>query len=633
MKTFNKFIGISLIGLSAFVAAYDSTDWDASTVSTTTSATADATAPGVTSANAINLLNICALASNCSSITLGNITDAGGSATQVTYLSAYQAAIAAESGVASSSALQTIINATNSSSAPSVANAISSATSATEDSSYSYSIPTNVFSGTGTLTYSASISGSSGLSYNAGVISGTPTVPGIYTVTYTATDGTSQSLSTTFVILVANTNDAPVLGGDITASIAENSTSGSVGTISASDDDGDTITYTISGTGSANFTIDASTGAVSVASSATLDYETATSYALTITATDTNSSSDTALASVTITDVVETQSVADAITGSGTVTTSALSSVGVSSTIITDLTTNNNCGTSGTQNCLIAFNAASGSTSCTALPGSGATNAQIGTFVNCVMLEINVSQATAISTTQTPTASSSASCSASVNMPIPSTCAHSQWSCAIQGATTPASGYTVNSSNAALAHTYNGTPSTATYTIRASLGIYSPAYTRDYTYTVSIPGSTPTVAVNQYSFSGSAGNAWNLCLAKPNGLLADTSQVRAMKGWGSTWPSAYNSGGISRIMLRDSNADRTYQHSCSSGYSATKMDKISLNYSGGATITNLNYRSSGSSPIKYENSDGNISNGSCRGAGSSGTYTYFCQESTYSCPG
>jgi len=646
MTVLNKtFLFITLI-ISGVVFSYDSNVWDSNIVRTTTKSTGNATSSSVNAANALNTINSCALASDCSSITVSDLTTAGASSVYTSYLSAYQTALAAESSIANTSALQSIVDTTNTSSSPSVANAISSATAATEDVAYSYTIPSNVFSGTGTLTYTGSISGSSGLTYSSGVISGTPTVPGTYTVTYSVTDAESQTASTTFSIVVANVNDAPVLGADITASIAENSTSGSIGTITATDDDsGDTITYSISaGNTGNNFEIDSSTGAITVASSATLDYETTTSYTLTITASD-GTLSDTATATVSVTDVVETQQIADTISGSGSVTVADLTAVGVSSSVTSDLTNNNNCGSDGATNCLTEFNSAKASTACTALPNSGATNAQISTFVNCVMRESNVAQATAISAAQTATASSGASCQSTdepISMGVPTTCSHSQWSCSLVGDKTPSTGYTLNAAGTSLnlAHAYNGTPSSASYTIRTTLGIYSPAYTRDYTYTVAIPGTPPTTTVTQHNFSGKYGKAWNNCLQNNSGrVLATKSQILSHKGWGSNWPSSTSSsGGISRIIYNAGEIEPDYNSwgSCSYG-SITPQNKVKYKAIGGSDSA-LSLRGHGtytsSHPyVSYLNaSDTKTNHSSCKWYGASGTATYFCATQAYTCP-
>ena len=76
-----------------------------------------------------------------------------------------------------------------------------------------------------------------------------------------------------------------------------------VGTVSATDPDGDTVTYSITdGNGDSHFTLDGSAGAITVA--AELDYETTASYTLTVTADDLKGGTATATVTITVTDVI-----------------------------------------------------------------------------------------------------------------------------------------------------------------------------------------------------------------------------------------------------------------------------------------------------------------------------------------
>lgn len=98
-------------------------------------------------------------------------------------------------------------------------------------------------------------------------------------------------------------NTAPQ-ASDATWSVAENAAVGSqVGTVSATDPDGDGLSYAITGgnTGGA-FSIENTTGAVTVATA--LDYETKSSYSLTITVSD-GELTDTAAIGINVTDIDE----------------------------------------------------------------------------------------------------------------------------------------------------------------------------------------------------------------------------------------------------------------------------------------------------------------------------------------
>ncbi len=100
-------------------------------------------------------------------------------------------------------------------------------------------------------------------------------------------------------------NAAPEFGSSsYSFSIAEDAAVGdTVGTVSASDGDNDSLTYTIeSGDSDGKFAI-SSSGAVTVA--AALDFESAPSHALTVQADDGNGATATATVAITVTDVVE----------------------------------------------------------------------------------------------------------------------------------------------------------------------------------------------------------------------------------------------------------------------------------------------------------------------------------------
>ena len=81
-----------------------------------------------------------------------------------------------------------------------------------------------------------------------------------YSITVTATDSTDLTTTQDFTITVNNLNDnTPEISSASTFSMAENTNS--VGTVTGTDADGDTLTYSISGgDDSGLFTIDASTG-------------------------------------------------------------------------------------------------------------------------------------------------------------------------------------------------------------------------------------------------------------------------------------------------------------------------------------------------------------------------------------
>ncbi|MFL2485706.1 MAG: cadherin domain-containing protein [Gammaproteobacteria bacterium] len=116
-----------------------------------------------------------------------------------------------------------------------------------------------------------------------------------YTATVTATDGTNSTTQDITVNVTDVNDDAPVFTSSATFSAAENQTT--IGTVTATDADGDTITYSISGS---EITINSSTGVLTFASAP--DYETKATYTATVTASD-GTNSTTQDITVNVTDV------------------------------------------------------------------------------------------------------------------------------------------------------------------------------------------------------------------------------------------------------------------------------------------------------------------------------------------
>ena len=141
-----------------------------------------------------------------------------------------------------------------------------------------------------------------------------PTVGIIYELTVSAADGVSVTDSATVRVttvclgVTATCNHKPAFSTSPYAfSVAEDAaTSATVGTVSASDSDGDTVTYSIaSGNGDGVFSINSDTGEVIVAGA--LDYESVSSYTLTVEARDGKENSTAqATVEISVTDVAET---------------------------------------------------------------------------------------------------------------------------------------------------------------------------------------------------------------------------------------------------------------------------------------------------------------------------------------
>ena len=99
--------------------------------------------------------------------------------------------------------------------------------------------------------------------------------------TFTVNDGSNPDVAGTFAITIADVNDAPVAEFGI-FTVNENLAGAAVGTVKATDLDGDTLTFSIVGgiPDAASFAIDPSSGAITT--TAALDYEVQKSYTLTI---------------------------------------------------------------------------------------------------------------------------------------------------------------------------------------------------------------------------------------------------------------------------------------------------------------------------------------------------------------
>ncbi|WP_232301150.1 VCBS domain-containing protein, partial [Gilvimarinus agarilyticus] len=146
-----------------------------------------------------------------------------------------------------------VITLTGTNDAPTVATALTDQT-ATEDAAFSFAIPAGSFADIDTsdsLTLTASgMPAWAIFDASTGAFTGTPTNSDVGTtsVTVTATDAQGATVSTTFDLTVANTNDAPVLNPIATVTTKEDA-QGISGQITATDSDaGDTLTYSSTAT-------------------------------------------------------------------------------------------------------------------------------------------------------------------------------------------------------------------------------------------------------------------------------------------------------------------------------------------------------------------------------------------------
>lgn len=143
-----------------------------------------------------------------------------------------------------------------------------------------------------TLTYILSGSNSNhfNIGSNTGVITTTQELDreniNSYSLNVSVSDGI-VTVNEGITISVDNGNDGPTFSNaPYNASVNENVNSGIVFTVSATDEDGDTVTFSLYGVGSELFSIHANTGVVSLVDA--LDYETVSGYTLTVRGSDSN---------------------------------------------------------------------------------------------------------------------------------------------------------------------------------------------------------------------------------------------------------------------------------------------------------------------------------------------------------
>jgi len=119
-----------------------------------------------------------------------------------------------------------------------------------------------------------------------------------YTATVTASDGSNSSEESITVNVTDENDNSPLITSSATFSAAENQTA--IGTVTATDADGDALTYSLSGTDESSMSINSSSGVLTFSSAP--DYETKSSYSATVTASDGTNSSTQAI-TVSVTDV------------------------------------------------------------------------------------------------------------------------------------------------------------------------------------------------------------------------------------------------------------------------------------------------------------------------------------------
>ena len=185
------------------------------------------------------------------------------------------------------------------------------------------------------------------------------------------------------------------------------------------------------------------------------------------------------------------------------ITTSTLGDAGVA-TNSKNVIGGNYCGSSGTSSCLTALKTALSSSGLTA----SSTPAQVTAKINDLMLAEMKTVANNTSV-PTPTSPPAAGCSSTLNMPLPAMCGHPQWTCTKQAGP---SDWTISGLNFVVPA--NETSGSVITTVRLSLGIYSPAYTKDVSRTYNVAQAI-SGASNGYKLYTTSDNtpwtAWNAC--------------------------------------------------------------------------------------------------------------------------
>ena len=134
-------------------------------------------------------------------------------------------------------------------------------------------------------------------------------------VSYTDSFGSGKTAEMTSTIAAAASPPPVFDDASVTFTVDENATTGTVGTVTATDPDRDAITYSVDGGAGApafneDFSLGSASGTIRVKPDATIDHESRPSYAVTITATDDFLSTDTISVTIDVTDVDEPGTVA-----------------------------------------------------------------------------------------------------------------------------------------------------------------------------------------------------------------------------------------------------------------------------------------------------------------------------------
>ena len=272
------------------------------------------------------------------------------------------------------------------------------------------------------------------------------------------------------------------------------------------------------------------------------------------------------------------------------ITTATLGDVGVGASS-TNVIGGNYCGNNGMSSCLTALRSSLASSGLTA----NSTPAQVRAKINDLMRTQMVTVGNAASI---PSASPASGCSASVNLDVPSMCGHPQWTCSMVSAP---NGWTF-SNNQIVVPANAAAATSQSATIRMTLGIYSPAYTKNVTRSYDIRTAVAGAVNGLKRFSDSAWNAedprrgQNACRNKGGRLATDAE-------FGQT------GGSVSYRNFHWNTADTTINFNTNSSAGNKRTQGKTCNFGGGTNYS------------RYKNGFYK-----CWGTSTSGTIHYACAD-------
>ena len=325
------------------------------------------------------------------------------------------------------------------------------------------------------------------------------------------------------------------------------------------------------------------------------------------------------------------------------VTAVDLAIANVSSSVISDLVDNNDCGPARDESCLDHYNDALDDSSLDL--SSCNINGDKTEYVNCVIAEADSAIVDAIADFHTDaelaaaapvasTLSGTTSCSVSLNMPVPLYCLTSRWNCSVHSVTTGiTASYSQGDSAVVMSGHAAGPAKTFAYTMRMDNASRPPGSHRwSKKYSVSVSATTATTRTRDSSTSTLSGwgerydaIAMSNCLTQGK-ELAQESDMNGININSGRWAFARLSDTLQR--LRNGQCDTSNAQSYVRSRLNGSASSGSNTTSNSAPWNNEKYR------YKFRNADGTQNNGAgCKGGANwSENIQYRCVTVTPSCP-